>query len=442
MRGARSRSPWSTSETPDPSGSLNSGASTAAAISAQSLIVLLSMSLFFGLAFERFFASDIPQRPGGIRTFPMLALAGAGGYVLAPRSGLIFAAGLAILGLWLFAYERTSAAAEQRDFVVPVSNLLAYLLGGLAVTQAPWLVVAVTVAATMLLAGRQRLHDIARTVPIEEIFTAGQFLLLVGVALPLFPDVAVAGLAELTPHRVLLAVVAVSTLSYGSYLLTRYVRPKGATLLAAVLGGLYSSTATTVVLARRSRDGQATADVAAGIVLATASMYIRLLVIVAIFDAALVRVLLVPLLGFFFAGCAAAWVVYRGANEGPTAVTPLEEPANPLQVGAAVLFAVLFIAVTLATHAAQGRFGRLGLNTLAALVGFTDIDPFVLSIAQGNAGPLPAVAQAILIAVSSNNLLKAGYAFGFGGGRGMLHPIAALIALAACSMGAALFVGR
>lgn len=400
------------------------------------------MSLFFGLAFEKLFAPDGPQRPGGIRTFPMLALAGAGCYVLAPASGLIFAAGLAIVGLWLFAYYRTTAAAEQRDFVVPVCNLLAYLIGALAVTQAPWLVVAVTVAATMLLAGRQQLHKIANTVPLEEIFTAAQFLLLVGVALPLFPDVPAAGFKELTPHRVLLAVVAVSTLSYGSYLLTRYVRPKGATLLAAVLGGLYSSTATTVMLARRSRDREAAGDVSAGIVLATAFMYVRLLVIVTIFDAALGRVLSAPLLGFFFAGCAAAWLVYRAALDPHTANVPLEEPpANPLQVGAAVLFAALFVAVTLATHVAQERFGRSGLNALAALVGFTDIDPFVLSVAQGNAGPLPAIAQAILIAVSSNNLLKAGYAFAFGG-RGMWSPAAVLIALAAGSAGVAYPAGR
>jgi uncharacterized membrane protein (DUF4010 family) len=400
------------------------------------------MSLFFGLAFEKFFAAEIPRRPGGIRTFPMLGLAGAACYSVEPQNGFVFAAGLAILGLWLFAYYGSSAAEEQRDFVVPVSNLLAYLIGALAVTQAPWLVVAVTVAATMLLASRQRLHEMARTVPIEEIFTAAQFLLLVGVALPLFPDVPVAGLRELTPHRVLLAVVAVSTLSYGSYLLTRYVRPKGATLLAAVLGGLYSSTATTVVLARRSRDGQAAADVSAGIVLATAFMYLRLLGIVAIFDAALGRVLLAPLLGFFAAGCAAAWIVDRQAKDRRTADAPLEEPANPLQLGAAVVFAVLFIAITLATNFAQARFGRSGLNGLAAIVGITDIDPFVLSIAQGNAGPRPAVAEAILIAVSSNNVLKAGYAFFFGGGRGMLHPVAALIALATCSLAGAFIVGR
>ena len=353
-------------------------------ITAQSLVVLLGMALFFGLAFENFFAQRIPQRPGGIRTFPMLALIGAGCYVLAPSSGLIFAAGLAVLGVWLLAYYRTATTDAQRDFVVPVCNVVAYLIGALAVTQAPWVVVAVTVAATLLLAGRTRLHALADTVPLEEVFTAGQFLLLVGVALPLLPDVPIAGSSELTPHRILLAVVAVSTLSYCSYLLTRYVRPKGATLLAALLGGLYSSTATTVVLARRTRDGGPTADLSAGIVLATAFMYLRLLVIVAVFNVSLGRALAVPLVALFFIGVAASAGVYQLGRGVRASSTPLETPTNPLQLGAALAFAILFVVVTLATMFARAHFGFPGLVALAAIVGVTDIDPFVLSVVQGS----------------------------------------------------------
>jgi uncharacterized membrane protein (DUF4010 family) len=400
------------------------------------------MALFFGLAFENFFAQRLPHRPGGIRTFPMLALAGAGCFVLEPRNGLVFAAGLAIVGLWLFAYYRGTAGDEQRDFIVPVCNLLAYLIGALAVTQAPWIVVAVTVSATLLLAGRTRLHAIAQTMPIAEIFTAGQFLLLVGVALPLLPDVPFGGLPELTPHRVLLAVVAVSTLSYCSYLLARYARPKGATLLAATLGGLYSSTATTVVLARRSRDAEANADVSAGIVLATAFMYLRLLAIVALFDAGVARLLAFPLVGLFAAGIAAAAIVHAHGRGRRAPSVALDAPSNPLQLGVALLFAGLFVAITLATNIARAHFGRLGVDALAAVVGFTDIDPFVLSIVQGNIRVGVEIAQAILIAASSNNVLKAIYAFAFGGWREMRQPIFALLALAACSMGAAWFVGH
>jgi uncharacterized membrane protein (DUF4010 family) len=369
----------------------------------------------------------------------MLALAGAGAYVLGPQTGVIFATGLGVLGLWLFSYYRQEPA-ERRDFVVPVCNLLAYLLGALAVAQPPWVVVAVTVAATLLLAGRTRLHAIANTVPNEEIFTAGQFLLLVGVALPLLPDVPLAGVPELTAHRILLAVVAVSTLSYGSYLLTRYVRPKDATLLAAVLGGLYSSTATTVVLARECRQGPAPADLSAGIIIATAFMYVRLLVIIAIFNATLARTLLVPLLALGFIGAGIAWIVYRWRKTPHASGVPLKTPTNPLQLATALLFAVLFVVITLATNYARSHFGQFGFDVLAAITGVTDIDPFVLSVVQGNSGAPREVAEAILIAASSNNLLKAIYTFVFGSGMGMLRPAGSLVVLAACSIVAALVV--
>jgi uncharacterized membrane protein (DUF4010 family) len=418
---------------------LTPGATT---ITVQSLAVLLGMALFFGLAFENFFTQRLPHRPGGIRTFPMLALSGGGCYVLEPRTGLIFAAGLAILGLWLFGYYRSAATDEQRDFIVPVCNMLAYVLGALAITQAPWVVVAVTVAATLLLTGRTRLHAIAQTVPIEEVFTAGQFLLLVGVALPLLPDIPFAGLPELTPRRVLLAVITVSTLSYVSYVLTRYVRPKGATLLAAILGGLYSSTAATVVLARRSRGLEAAGDLSTGIVLATAFMYLRLLAIIALFNMSLARALAIPLLSLFLAGVVAAGIVHVFRRSPPTPSAPLETPSNPLQLGIAVVFAILFVVITLATNVARVHYGRFGVDALAAIVGFTDIDPFVLSIVQGSTSVHPEVPQAILIASSSNNVLKAIYALAFGGRRRMLAPSLALLALALFSIGGVLLMNR
>lgn len=413
-----------------------------AALSVQSLIVLLGMSLFFGLAFENFFALEAPRRPGGIRTFPMLALAGAAAYILEPRTGAIFATGLGVLGLWLFAYYRAAESGEQPDFIVPVCNLLVYLIGAVSVMEAPWVAVAVTVAATLLLAGRSRLHEIAQGLPINEIFTASQFLLLVGVGLPLLPDVPIAGLGELTAHKILLAVVAVSALSYASYLLTRYARPKGATLLAAILGGLYSSTATTVVLARRSRQDEAHAELSAGIVFATAFMYVRLLVIVAVFNLGLARTLLVPLLILFLAGAGVAWGVHlAGARTGAQSAAPEDEPSNPLQLGTAVLFAALFVVITLATDFARGHFGRYGLDILAAIVGVTDIDPFVLSVVQGNVASLREVAEAILIAAASNNVLKAIYALAFGGARRLWLAAGILLALALASAGAGLLAG-
>ncbi len=70
------------------------------------IALLPAMSLFFGLAFEEFYAQDIPNRPGGVRTFPLLALAGAALYAVEPTRALAFIAGLGVLGTWIYAYYR------------------------------------------------------------------------------------------------------------------------------------------------------------------------------------------------------------------------------------------------------------------------------------------------------------------------------------------------
>ena len=187
--------------------------------------------------------------------------------------------------------------------MVPICNMLAYLLGPVALAEPPWVAVGATVAAVLLLTARQELHGFARRVELGEIVNAGRFLLLTGFVLPLLPDTPVTDLTHITPHQVWLAVVAVCTVSYASYLLQRYVAPRGARMMVALLGGLYSSTATTLVLARRARaEPNAVRQAETGIVLATAVMYLRLLVIIAVFDQPLALALTPRLLGFVGAG--------------------------------------------------------------------------------------------------------------------------------------------
>jgi uncharacterized membrane protein (DUF4010 family) len=121
-----------------------------------------------------------------------------------------------------------------------------------------------------------------RLVPQDEVLIAGKFLILVGIILPLVPDTRFIAAAPVTPFRIWLAVVAVSGLSYATYLLQRYCPVKGGGLLPALFGGIYSSTATTVVLARRQKQvGRPNPELSAGIIAATAIMYPRLAAVTA-----------------------------------------------------------------------------------------------------------------------------------------------------------------
>ena len=429
-------------------------------ISAPSLTgvgLLLGLSLFLGFAFEDFFAHSSTKHPGGIRTFPMLASAGGVLYVFDPTHFVPFTAGLLVLGVWLAIFYRRHLREPEEEgepnvgLVVPVLNAHAYILGAIALALPPWVAVAFTVTAVLLLTAREKLHALARRVDVQEVITAGEFLILTGIILPLLPNEPVTTLTTITPRQAWLALVVVCSLSYASYLAQRYWAAAAGGLWMAALGGLYSSTATTVVLARQAKaDPAVRRHAQAGITLATAIMYLRILAITAIFNMALARRLALPLIGLSAAGlviCALQyWVFGSSAHDQPAPQEPanLASSRNPLELGAAIIFAVLFVATSFLSTWATNAFGVTGIYSLAAIVGISDIDPFVLNLAQGGLAGVSAttLVGAILIAASSNNILKAFYAAFFAGGRATAASAAALVVLAAAGVAVALMIIR
>jgi uncharacterized membrane protein (DUF4010 family) len=414
--------------------------------------LLLGLSLFLGFAFEDFFAHSNTKRPGGIRTFPMLATAGGVLYLLDPAHFVPFTAGLVVLGLWLAIYYRQHVNERDEDgepnvgLVVPALNAHAYLLGAIALAFPPWVAVAFTVTAVLLLTGREQLHALARRVDVSEVIIAGEFLILTGIVLPLLPNTPVTTLTTITPRQVWLALVVVCSLSYASYLAQRYWAAAARGLWMAALGGLYSSTATTVVLARQAKaDESMKGHAQAGITLATAIMYLRILAVVGFFDIPLARVLAPALVGLSLAGLVICVLQYRfAAPAAQKAQTDLPRSGgNPLELGPAALFAALFIGVSFVSNWAKAQFGASGIYSLAAIVGVTDIDPFVLNLAQGGTTGMSnaALAAAILVAASSNNVLKAAYAAFFAGGRATAISAVVLVLLAIAGVGAAAVIG-
>jgi uncharacterized membrane protein (DUF4010 family) len=409
-------------------------------------LILLGLALFFGFAFEEFFGGEATPVPGGIRTFPLIAFAGAALYLIEPHYLLAFIAGLLVLGWWVSLYIRSvvegKRPASDGPLIIPACILIAYVLGPVALTQPMWVPVALIVAAVILVGSRKMLHDFVERVPEGEAVTLAQFLLLVGVVLPLLYGAPRIPFTQITPFSVWLAVVAVSALSYVSYLLQRYVLPGSGVLVTAALGGLYSSTATTVVLAREAKDQGVTPQITAGIVTATAMMYVRILVVVAIFNAALARPLVIPMLVLAVIATVVAVFFARSASNGKA--TPTVTPSNPLKLGTAVVFAVLLIVISLLSKWVQAHLGTQGVLVLAAVVGVTDIDPFVLSLAQGGAASVGIAmsAVAIVIAASSNNILKAAYTVAFARRRESAVPAGALTALCVLGVIAAAIMAR
>ena len=220
-----------------------------------------------------------------------------------------------------------------------------------------------------------------------------------------------------TPFKIWLAVVVVSAISYFGYVAQRYFFREQGVLVTAIFGGIYSSTATTVVLAKQSRDDpRPHYRISGGIILATTMMYLRLWAIAAIFQWQIAKLLILPM--FSLAGLSGliALILLRQERRLPARHVPFEDDHyNPLDLKIAFTFAALFVVMAVLTDWVSHTFGSAGLNVLSLIVGFTDIDPFVLSLLTGQfKADALTLAGAIVIAAGANNFLKAVYALWFG----------------------------
>jgi uncharacterized membrane protein (DUF4010 family) len=215
-----------------------------------------------------------------------------------------------------------------------------------------------------------------------------------------------------------------------SYLLQLWRGNTQGVLVTALLGGVYSSTSTTVALSRRGREEPAQARMTAGaIILATGVMYIRLIVLISLFAPGLARALGWPFAAMAILALAMGGFWIRRQRPKETARLSLR---NPLQLRHALIFAALFVGIQVITRLTLQGLGDAGLYTLAGIMGLTDIDPFILSLTQQTTLAIRQGALAVGFTVASNNLFKGAYAWRVGGadvGRRALPGLALLGAL-------------
>ena len=400
------------------------------------LVLVLFLSFLIGLEREEHKAEGERYSFGGVRTFPLIGLIGyamavlAGGQIVPVTLGFLAVAAFLSLSYW-----HKLGAAELSGVTTEMAGLATYLVGALVYFERFWFATALAVAIALLLELKAALEALTRRIPPEEVLTFTKFLLLSAVILPVLPNRDFTRF-QINPFKAWLVVVAVSAVSYVSYVLQKATRERGGALLSALLGGAYSSTITTVVLAKRASREERPHLFAGATLLASGVMYLRLAGLVALFNRALMKELLPSFAALAALGCAAGWLWSRRPDAHGGALKREFEPGNPLELRAAFFFAALFVAMLVATHLAVVYLGRGGVYGLAAVMGVTDVDPFIMGMTQaaGSLTPLRVAAAAIVVAAASNNVVKGLYARSFSDRATGAESLALLGGLAAAGL--------
>jgi len=387
-------------------------------LEAYQMMLVLFLSFLIGL--EREETKRGGKRVfGGVRTFPLLGLLGYGVAVLARDNSYAMLMGFMVVGAFMVvSYWHKLQGAVEAGITTEVTGLLVYLVGALVHAGYIWFAGAVVVASLLLLEFKVALEGLTDRIAPEETVAFTKFLLLTAVILPMVRNQDF-GPFRINPFKTWLVVVAVSGISYASYLMLKVMKGRGGIYLSGMLGGIYSSTITTVVLAKRAASGHHAHDYSGSILTASGFMYLRIMGLVWLFNAALARTLTPAFSGLAAAGIVGGWVWHRLPDgeeaEAPTAT----QASNPLELGTAFLFAVLFLVILVATHLALTYLGKGGIYSLAALMGVTDVDPFIMGMTHeaGTSASLSVAAVGIFIAAACNNIVKGCYAWSFARGR-------------------------
>ena len=377
------------------------------------LLVVVMAGFLIGLEIKAYRVHhDTSKEIGSVRTYAFIALMS---YVFAKVNIILYIVGyIAIISHFtLFYYFKLKSS--RTGILLFLLTSLVYSFGIVVVQYSIWFLVMVFVAIVFISNINRRLEKFYAVFDETEIETFAKVLLLSAVILPLLPHENIAPFIPVSFFKVWLAVVVVSLFSYVGYVLKKYIFKETGYMLTGVLGGIYSSTATTIVLAKKSVKSTNHYLFSASIIIATTLMYLRLLGIAFAFNITIAQRLLLPFLGLGVLSFILAFWLYKKSKQVKKQDTQSsEDDKNPLELSTAFLFAFLFIAMATLTHFVLQNYGDMGLNILSFIVGFTDIDPFVLSILSSKFDvTLTGASTAILIATGSNNILKALYAYSF-----------------------------
>ncbi len=346
----------------------------------------------------------------GLRTFILVTLFGSiCGHISEMSTGrwVVLAGTLAITVLSAMVLALRFREDGSAGLTTSIALLVAYGIGVLVTLEQTVAAVALSLATTVILYFKPQLHEFTHNLGERDIHAIFQFGLIAFIILPILPNHGYGPYAALNPYNIWLMVVMISAINLLGYVTLKFAGRRWGAPMLGILGGLVSSTATTLSFSRHAKEHPAFSLMGAVIVaVASTVVLVRMAVLVGIVNQSLLLPLALPLVAMFLGGLVPVFLLWSKTTRQES---PTPEAKNPVEMKQALVFGLIYALVLLAVSAAQAVFGDKGVYVVALLSGLTDMDAITLSNARlAGTGTLAATqaVNSILIAYVSNLAFK------------------------------------
>jgi uncharacterized membrane protein (DUF4010 family) len=371
-------------------------------------VVALCLGLLIGLERERSERGREQRFRAGIRTYAILSLFGfACAWLFKLNLQLALPAGLlSVAGIVVLEYS-AKIKVGRVGWTSEIAALLTFAVGALSLLADIWVPLALGVVNLLLLSEKAELESYVERLDRAEFLAVVKFLLVTLIILPVLPDREFTRF-RLNPVHIWEIVILVSSIGFVGHFLSKKLGSRLGLWFSGMLGGIVSSTAVSIAVGRIARkDPERSWSALQASLLASSVMYPRTLILVAFINPAFAYSLawqfgVLTVVGLMLS-------VHKATHSGSDTANQIPLSENPFEIRPAVVFAGLFALLSVVTELVTTNFGKVGLMVLSAMVGVTDITPYVMSIIRGGQTVEHALVASIIVAMMSNTLVKGLY---------------------------------
>jgi uncharacterized membrane protein (DUF4010 family) len=371
-------------------------------------VIALALGFLVGLERETMGIAKKQRVLAGVRTYTIISMYGyACAFLLKSGVWVAIPLGMATVAAMLVVGYLAKLKEGHIGWTSEISAALTFVVGALCLLAEVWVPMALAVMNTMLLSEKSEIEHHVEKLDKAEFLAVVKFILITAIILPAVPNQEYTQFA-LNPTRVWQIVVMVSSIGFVGYFVTKKFGNRFGLPVFGIAGGMVSSTAVTIEMGRIvGKNGDLARSALRATLLAGSVMYLRLLVLVWILSPALLPVFAWKLCSLAAVGI--ALMIATPVDRDHTGSGTLGSVSNPFEIRPAIIFAMVFVAISVVTVLTRTAFGDSGLLALSALVGVANIDPFFLSVVQAGQTVEGVLLTSLFIAMMSNTLARGIY---------------------------------